>query len=48
VNSDAGATLGWPELVGTVAVVHRDLPPGERDRAVILTENYGYAGALHD
>ena len=41
MNSDAGATLGWLELVGTVAVVHRDLPPGERDRAVILTENYG-------
>lgn len=46
VNTDAGATLGWPELVSTVAAVHRDLPPGERDRAVILTENYGEAGAL--
>jgi hypothetical protein len=46
VNTDAGATLGWPELVATVAGVHRDLPPGDRDRAVILTENYGEAGAL--
>jgi Dolichyl-phosphate-mannose-protein mannosyltransferase len=46
VNTDAGATLGWPELVATVAGVHRDLPPGERDRAVILTSNYGEAGAL--
>ena len=46
VNSDAGATLGWPELVGTVAAVHRDLPPSEQDRAIILTENYGEAGAL--
>ncbi len=36
VNPDAGATLGWPELVATVAGVHRDLPPGERDRAIIL------------
>lgn len=46
VSSDAGATLGWPELVATVASVHRDLPPGEREGAVILTENHGEAGAL--
>lgn len=46
INSDAGATLGWPELVATVAGVQRDLPLGERDRAVILTDNYGEAGAL--
>jgi hypothetical protein len=46
INADAGATLGWPELVATVAGVHRSLPSGERERAVILTENYGEAGAL--
>ncbi len=46
INPDVGATLGWPELVATVAGVHRGLPPGERDRAVILTENHGEAGAL--
>jgi Dolichyl-phosphate-mannose-protein mannosyltransferase len=46
VNSDAGATLGWPELVATVAGVHRALPPGERHQAIILTENHGEAGAL--
>ena len=46
INSDAGATLGWPELIATVAGVHRSLPPGERERAVILTENHGEAGAL--
>lgn len=46
VNTDAGSTLGWPELVTTVAGVHRDLPPGEQDRAVILAGNHGEAGAL--
>ncbi|MGQ0779186.1 MAG: glycosyltransferase family 39 protein [Pseudonocardiales bacterium] len=46
MNSDAGATLGWPALVATVAGVHRDLPPDERRQAVILTANYGEAGAL--
>jgi 4-amino-4-deoxy-L-arabinose transferase-like glycosyltransferase len=46
VNTDAGATLGWPELVATVATVYRGLPPGERDQAVIVTANYGEAGAL--
>lgn len=46
MNTDAGATLGWPELVAIVAGVYRDLPPAERHRAVILTKNYGEAGAL--
>jgi hypothetical protein len=46
VNTDAGATLGWPELVATVTSVYRSLPPADRDRAVILTANYGEAGAL--
>jgi hypothetical protein len=39
VNSDVGETIGWPDLVDTVAAVHRD-------RAVILTGNYGEAGAI--
>jgi hypothetical protein len=46
VNPDAGATPGWPELVATVAGVHRDLPPGERDQAITLTKNYGEVEAL--
>jgi 4-amino-4-deoxy-L-arabinose transferase-like glycosyltransferase len=44
VNEDVGETIGWPELAETVAGVHRRLPrPG---RAVILTANYGEAGAI--
>ena len=37
---------GWPELADTVARVVARLPPAERARAVILTRNYGEAGAL--
>ena len=44
VNEDVGETIGWPELAETVAAVYRRLPG--RDRAVILTGNYGQAGAI--
>jgi 4-amino-4-deoxy-L-arabinose transferase-like glycosyltransferase len=44
VNEDVGETLGWPELAATVADVYRQLP--DRERAVILTANYGEAGAI--
>jgi hypothetical protein len=39
MNSDVGATIGWPDLARTVASVYR---PG----AVIFTANYGEAGAV--
>lgn len=42
VNYDAGETVGWPQLVGQVAAVHRTLPEG----TAILTGNYGQAGAI--
>jgi 4-amino-4-deoxy-L-arabinose transferase-like glycosyltransferase len=44
VNEDVGETIGWPELVRTVATVHRERkrPPG----TVILARNYGEAGAI--
>jgi 4-amino-4-deoxy-L-arabinose transferase-like glycosyltransferase len=35
---------GWPELSEQVAAVVRDLPDGER--AAVVTDNYGVAGAL--
>ncbi len=38
--------LGWEELVSQVANVYAKLPPEERDRAAIVTDNYGEAGAL--
>jgi hypothetical protein len=45
-NYDAGETIGWPAFADSVASVHRSLPPDEQARAVILTRNYGEAGAL--
>ncbi len=43
LNEDVGETIGWPEFVRTVADVERELPNG---RTVILTGNYGQAGAI--
>jgi len=38
--------LGWTQLAATVARVYNALPSQERERATILTGNYGEAGAL--
>ncbi len=46
INYDAGETVGWPVFVQTVAGVHRSLPSAERDDAIVLTRNYGEAGAV--
>jgi hypothetical protein len=46
LNEEAGETVGWPELVRSVARVRDALPHAERDRAVVFTENYGEAGAV--
>jgi dolichyl-phosphate-mannose-protein mannosyltransferase len=42
MNSDAGETIGWPQMVATVAAVYRRAPAP----AVIFTSNYGEAGAI--
>ncbi|WFE42911.1 glycosyltransferase family 39 protein [Verrucosispora sp. WMMD1129] len=46
VNYDAGETIGWPAFTDSLAAVHRTLPAQEQDRAIILTGNYGEAGAV--
>jgi 4-amino-4-deoxy-L-arabinose transferase-like glycosyltransferase len=46
LNEDAIETVGWPELVRTVARVYEGIPEAERRGAVILTGNYGEAGAI--
>jgi hypothetical protein len=46
VNYDSGETVGWPAFARQVAEVYRSLPESERHTAVILTGNYGEAGAL--
>ena len=46
VNYNLGETIGWQELVATVAGVYGSLPPSERSTAVTFTSNYGEAGAI--
>jgi 4-amino-4-deoxy-L-arabinose transferase-like glycosyltransferase len=46
LNEDAIETVGWPELVRTVARVYERIPETERRRAVVFTGNYGQAGAI--
>jgi len=45
-NSTVADQIGWPEYVRQVAGVYDSLSPGDRQRAVLFTGNYGEAGAL--
>ncbi|MFC4909854.1 glycosyltransferase family 39 protein [Actinomadura gamaensis] len=44
INVDSAEMVGWPRFVEQIAAVHRALP--DRDRATLLTGNYGEAGAI--
>src|SRR5215469_1509568 len=46
LNYDAGETVGWPAFVGQIATAYRSVPPGQRAHAIVLTRNYGEAGAV--
>jgi len=46
INPDQGETVGWPRFVDAVAAAWRRIPPGERARTAIFTQNYGEAGAI--
>lgn len=46
INKDISATVGWSELVRQVATIASTLPPEQRSRLVILTGDYGAAGAV--
>ncbi|WP_454852025.1 ArnT family glycosyltransferase [Promicromonospora soli] len=46
INSSAQDAVGWPEYVRQIADVHAALPAPDQERAVILTQNYGEAGAV--
>jgi hypothetical protein len=46
INASAQDAVGWPEYVRQIADVFATLPAGDRERAVILTQNYGEAGAV--
>jgi hypothetical protein len=38
--------VGWPELARTVSRVWQQIPPSDRDQAVIFTTSYSNAGAV--
>jgi hypothetical protein len=46
LNQAARDTVGWPTYVRQVAVVVDGLTPAERAATVIITGNYGEAGAI--
>jgi hypothetical protein len=46
INKDLSATLGWPAFVAQVAGIVRTLPRDQRAHVVVLTGDYGAAGAI--
>jgi 4-amino-4-deoxy-L-arabinose transferase-like glycosyltransferase len=44
--AESAEQVGWPALVATVETTVATLSPAERDRSVLMTSNYGEAGAL--
>src|SRR4029077_187464 len=46
VRKDFADTVGWNDLVSEVAQIYDSLPEADRASAVILTDNYGEAGAI--
>jgi 4-amino-4-deoxy-L-arabinose transferase-like glycosyltransferase len=45
-NQGTSDQIGWPVYVRQIAEVYRGLPAADRERAAIVTANYGEAGAL--
>jgi 4-amino-4-deoxy-L-arabinose transferase-like glycosyltransferase len=46
LDPEIGEQVGWPALVRQVARVWDRIPPAQRSSAIILTTNYGEAGAI--
>ena len=46
LDSDQLETIGWPEFASSVRAVVDSLPADQQRTAVVLTRNYGEAGAL--
>ena len=46
-NQTLGETVGWPQLVRTVAATWKSLPPAQRANAVVFTADYSEAGAIN-
>jgi 4-amino-4-deoxy-L-arabinose transferase-like glycosyltransferase len=47
IRKDFADTVGWHDLVRQVAAIYHALPPDERTTAIVLTDNYGEAGAIN-
>jgi 4-amino-4-deoxy-L-arabinose transferase-like glycosyltransferase len=45
-NPEMGEQVGWPDLAREVARVWDRIPARDRSRAIVLTANYGEAGAI--
>jgi hypothetical protein len=46
MNYDAGEQVGWPQLAHTLSSTYSSLPAAQRHHAIVLTGNYGEAGAV--
>jgi 4-amino-4-deoxy-L-arabinose transferase-like glycosyltransferase len=46
VNPDAGEQVAWPRYVDQIAAVWNRLPSSQRSTGLVLTANYGEAGAI--
>ncbi|MGH8793036.1 MAG: glycosyltransferase family 39 protein [Stackebrandtia sp.] len=46
INKEQGEQVGWPSLASAVSRAWSDIPPAQRDDAVIFTQNYAEAGAI--
>ena len=46
-RTDFAATVGWHDLVSQVAAIYDAMPASDRAQTVILTGNYGEAGAIN-
>jgi 4-amino-4-deoxy-L-arabinose transferase-like glycosyltransferase len=46
INQTARDSVGWPTYVREIAIIYQAIPTAERSRTVILTDNYGEAGAV--
>ena len=46
MNYDAGEQVGWPDFARTITNVYDRLSASDRAQAIVLTGNYGEAGAI--
>jgi hypothetical protein len=46
INEDIVEMIGWQDLTAQVGEIYRSIPESEKPHTVILTGNYGEAGAL--